>query len=153
MKSTVPFKIRNVLQGFAEAEGILSVDGTDLKLEFRTTDTLIGLLKSGVREVKLPIDGIEEIAFRKGLFGCSLSIRVAEMRGASAVPNFKQGEILLSIAKKHSKAAAELVSSVQLGRQAEKRTAKMPNQGDQRAGASRFAQSEIRTSSAAGSRR
>ncbi len=114
MKSTVPFTIRNVFQGFAETEGILSVSDTDLKLEFRTADTLIGLLKSGVREVKLPIDGIEEIAFRKGWFGCSLVIRVAGMRGASDIPNFKQGEILLAIAKKHTQAAAELVSSVQL---------------------------------------
>jgi hypothetical protein len=55
------------------------------------------------------------LPFRKGWFGCSLLIRVAEMRGAAEVPNFKQGEILLSIAKKHSKAAADLVSSVKFG--------------------------------------
>jgi hypothetical protein len=115
MKSTVPFTIRDVFQGLAESEGILSLDGTDLKLEFRTADALFGLLKSGVREVKLPIDGIEEIAFRKGLFSCSVVIRVAEMRGATDVPNFEQGEIRLSIARRHSMAAAALVSEVQLG--------------------------------------
>lgn len=115
MKTTVPFTIRNVFQGFAETEGILSVDGTDLKLEFRTTDVLVGLIKSGVQEVRLPIASIEEMTFRKGVFDCALVIRVAEMRRAANVPNFKQGEILLSIAKKHSQAAAELVASVQLG--------------------------------------
>jgi hypothetical protein len=114
MKPTVPFTIQNVFQGFAETEGILSVDDTDLKLEFVTADSLLGLLKSDVHEVRLPLNGIEEIAFRKGLFGCSLVIRVAEMRRASDVPNFKRGEILLSIAKKHRSAAAELVASVQL---------------------------------------
>ena len=112
MKSSIPFTIRNVFQGLAETEGILSANGTNLKLEFRTTDSVLGLLKSGVQEVKLPIDGIQEIAFRKGWFGSSVVIRVAEMRGAADVPNSKQGEILLSIAKKHSKAAAELASSV-----------------------------------------
>src|SRR5258708_2036036 len=115
MKLSVPFTIQNVFQGLAETEGILSADGTELKLEFRTTDSLLGLLKSGVQEVKLPIDAIQEIAFRKGWFGSSIVIRVAEMRVAADVPNFKQGEILLSITKKHSKAAAELVSSVQPG--------------------------------------
>ena len=114
MKSTVPFTIRNVFQGFAETEGILSVDGTDLKLEFQTTDAVVGLLKSGVREVRLPLDGVEEIALRKGWFGCSLVVRVAEMRGASEVPNFKHGEIALSIAKKHSQAAADFVSSIRI---------------------------------------
>src|ERR1035438_7155238 len=108
MKTTVPFTIRNVFQGFAETEGILSVDGADLRLEFQTTDAVVGLLKSGVREVRLPLDGVEEVAFRKGWFGCSLVIRVAGMRGASEVPNFKHGEIALSIAKKHSQAAADL---------------------------------------------
>ena len=114
MKTTVPFTIRNVFEGFAETEGILSVDGTDLKLEFQTTDAVVGLLKSGVREVRLPLDGVEEIAFRKGWFGCSLVVRVSEMRGASEVPNFKQGEFVLSISKKHSQAAADMVSSVQI---------------------------------------
>jgi hypothetical protein len=36
------------------------------------------------------------------------------MRGSSEVPNFKHGEIALSIAKKHSQAAADLVSSIQI---------------------------------------
>src|SRR5947207_9130113 len=114
MKPTVPFTIRNVYQGFAETEGILSMDGADLKLEFQTTDNVVGLLKSGVREIRLPLDGVEEVCFQKGWFGCSLVIRVAEMRGASEVPNFKRGEIALSIAKKHSKAAADFISSIQI---------------------------------------
>ncbi len=114
MKTSVPFTIRNVFQGFAETDGILSVDGPDLKLEFQTTDAVVGLLKSGVREVRLPLEDVEEIAFRKGWFGCSLVIRVAGMRGATEVPNFKRGEIALSIAKKHSQAAADLVSSIQI---------------------------------------
>lgn len=113
MKQSLPFTIQNVFQGFAETEGMLSVDGTDLKLEFRTADSVVGLLKSGVREVRLPLETIQEISFRKGWFGCSLAIRVAEMRLASEVPNFKQGEIALSIARKHSQAASDLVSSIQ----------------------------------------
>ncbi len=111
---SVPFTIQNVFQGFAETEGILSIDNTDLKLEFQTSDNILGLLKSGVREVRLPLDKVEEITFRKRWLGCSLIIRVAEMRGAAEVPNFSQGEILLSIGKKHSQAASDLVSAIQL---------------------------------------
>jgi hypothetical protein len=121
MKSAVPFRISNVFMGLGETEGILSADDTDLKLEFRTVDTLAGILKSAVNEVKLPFDGIEEITFRKGWFDCSLLIRVAEMRPASVIPNFKNGEIVLSVARKHSKAAAELVSFAQFRRSASKR--------------------------------
>src|ERR1022692_3454249 len=120
MKPTVPFTIRNVFQGFAETEGILSVDGADLRLEFQTTDNVVGLLRSGVREVRLPLDEVEEIAFRKGWFGCSMAVRVAGMRGASEVPNFKHGAFVLWIAKKRSQAAAELVSSLQIAPAARK---------------------------------
>jgi len=121
MRKTVPLTIRNVFQGFAETEGILSVDGTDLRLEFQTNDALVGLLRSSVREVRLPLDEVEEIAFRKRWFGCSLVVRVAELRGASGIPNFKQGEFVLSIARKHSQAAADLVSSLQIAEATQKR--------------------------------
>jgi hypothetical protein len=123
MISTVPFTIGNVFGGLAESDGILSVDGADLKFEFRTIDGLIGLFKSDVREVKVPIDKIEEIKFDKGFFGCELVIRVSEMRAATAVPNFSEGEIELEIDKKHSSAAEELVSHVQLGMAARKGSA------------------------------
>lgn len=121
MKTTIPFEMENPLW-FAETEGILSADESDLKLEFRTSDAVIGLIKSDIREVKLAIDGIEEITFQKGLLlGCSINIRVAEMRAASDLPAYKQGEVELSIDGKHSEAAAELVSSVQLAVAARKR--------------------------------
>jgi hypothetical protein len=118
MKRTVPFKMQDVFGGFAETEGILSTDGTNLTLEFRTSDAWTGLLKTDVRQVTLPLDVIEEITFRKRWFRGWLAIRVSEMRAAADIPNFKQGETRLSIAKRHCQAAAELVSSVQLARAA-----------------------------------
>jgi hypothetical protein len=112
MKLTVPFAIDGGFQGFAETQGILSVDGTDLKLEFQTADNLVGLLKSAMREVRLPLDTIQQVSFRKGWFRRSVIIRVAEMGRASEIPNFSQGEIVLSIARKHSQIAADFVSSL-----------------------------------------
>ncbi len=105
----------------AETEGILSADETDLKLEFRTSDAVVGLIKSEVREVKLPLDRIEEITYQKQWWsGCALIIRVNEMRAASDLPGFKQGEVELSIDSKHCEAAAQFVSSLQLAVAAKK---------------------------------
>ena len=99
---------------FAETEGILSADDTDLKLEFRTSDAVVGLIKSDIRDVKLPLDTIEEITYRKQCWsGCAIIIRVNQMRAASDLPCFKQGEVELSVDGKHCEAAAEFVSSVQ----------------------------------------
>ena len=111
---SVPFKSQNVFHGFAETEGFLSIDNANLKLEFQTSDNILGLLKSGVREVRVPLDKIEEISFRKRWRGCSLVISVTEMHGASDVPNYRQGEFSLSIAKGHIQAASDLVSAIQL---------------------------------------
>jgi hypothetical protein len=113
MSATVPFIIDDVYNGFAETEGILSVDGDDLKFEFQTADKLVGLLKSGVREVRLPLEKIEEITFRKRWYGNKLVIRVSEMGRASELPNFKQGEVELKVAKKHREAASELLAFIQ----------------------------------------
>ena len=109
---------------FAETEGILSADDTDLKFEFRTSDAVLGVIKSDIREVRLPLDRIESITFRKQwLAGCSIMIRVSEMRAASDLPGFKQGEVELSIERKHREVTAEFVSSVQLALAAKKRSA------------------------------
>jgi hypothetical protein len=114
MKSTVPFTMENPLW-LAATEGILSADETDLILEFRTSDAIIGLIKSEVREVKLPLNSIEQMTYRKHwLGGCSVVIRVNEMRAASELPGFKQGEVELSVDRKHREVAAEFVSSIQL---------------------------------------
>ena len=100
---------------FAETEGILSADDTDVKFEFRTSDAVLGVIKSDIREVKLPLDRIEGITYRKQwLSGASIIIRVNEMRAASDLPSFKQGEVVLSVERKHRESAAEFVSSVQL---------------------------------------
>src|SRR5712671_4535576 len=109
MKPSVPFTIqRDEFLNFAVTEGILSVDGTDLKIEFRTADALSGLLKSRLQEVRVPLDGIEEIELRKKWFRkFLLFIRVAEMGKASDIPSFKMGEILLTIPKRHLQAAAD----------------------------------------------
>ena len=107
---------------FAESEGILSADGTDLTFEFRTSDAVMGIIKSDIREVKLPLDRIEAITFRKEwLAGGSINIRVNEMRAVSDLPGFKQGEVVLSVVRKHRETAAELVSSVQLAVAARKK--------------------------------
>jgi len=123
MKSTIPFTMDNPLV-FAETEGILSFDETGLKFEFRTSDAVLGLVKSDIREVRIPVDSIEEITFRKRfLSGGSIIVRVSEMRSAADLPAFKEGEVELSIDRKRREAAANFVSSVQLALTARKTSA------------------------------
>ena len=121
MKPSVPFVIKSdtPLDLLVATEGMVSWDGVEIKIEFRTADGVFGLLKTKLHEVKIPVDGVNEIElrFRSMWFGQRehfLFIRVAEMGRASEIPTFKEGEILLPIAERHVQAATELVSAVRL---------------------------------------
>ncbi|HEY3862710.1 MAG TPA: hypothetical protein VGO59_12565 [Verrucomicrobiae bacterium] len=119
MKPTVPFELDNAFW-FAETEGILSADEAGLNLEFRTSDSVIGIIKSDVRQVTLPMDSIAAVIFKKGIFESRIIIRVSQMRAAADIPGFQQGELALSISRKHRPAAEELVASIQQGMAAKK---------------------------------
>jgi hypothetical protein len=115
MKASVPFVIpRNEVWNFASTEGIVSFDGVGLKIEFRTADNVIGVLKSKVKEVNIPLDGINGCYV--GETGRSwwrkhfLCIKVAEMGRASELPNFSMGMVSLPITD--VPAATELASAV-----------------------------------------
>jgi hypothetical protein len=117
MKPSVPFAIaRGEFLGWAETQGIVSFDGANVKIEFRTADTVVGALKSKLHEISLPVDGINAIELRERrlLFGRRhyLFIKVAEMGAASEIPTFKMGELLLPITD--ARAAVELASAVRV---------------------------------------
>ncbi len=117
MRPSVPFVIaRDGLLNCLLTEGMVSFDGANVKIEFRTADSFTGLFKSKVREVNIPLDVINLIELReeRGWFGRGyfLFIRVAEMGRASGIPSFETGEILLSITD--ARGATELVSAVQV---------------------------------------
>ena len=111
---TLPFKIKNVFEGFAEVHGILTYDGEPLNIEFQTKDSLLGVIESGIKDISIPKSAIEEIDFKKNIFGCSLIIRVARMQSVEGIPKQEGGEIKLSIARKHTDLALDLVSQIDL---------------------------------------
>ena len=111
---TLPFKIKNVFEGFAEVQGILTYDGQILNLEFQTRDAFLGAIQSEIRDISFPKSEIEEIDFKKNIFGRSLIIRVARMKSVEEVPKQEAGEINLAIAKKNIDLALELMSQIDL---------------------------------------
>ncbi len=113
-KISFTYKIKNVFEGFAEAQGILTYDGQILNLEFQTKDAFIGAIQSGIKTISIPKSEIEEIDFKEHMFGCSLFIRVARMQSLEGVPKQEAGEIKLSIAKKNIDLALELMSQINL---------------------------------------
>lgn len=108
----VPFKIKNVFEGFAESNGLLIADKSELKIQFQTKDSLFGVIKGNVNEIVISLDQIDEITFKKSLFGSKLTISVADMKLLKGIPGLDSGVITVSIENSNVKKALEFVSCV-----------------------------------------
>jgi hypothetical protein len=97
----IPYKIPDLYGGFGEAHGTLTFDGRELRLEFQTQDSMFGIVKSSVRTVLVDLPSIAAMEIRKGVFRSSMLLRLTSYRMATTIPTNKNGEIRLTIAKKH----------------------------------------------------
>ena len=113
-KFSVPFTIDDVYGGWAEAEGILSFDGSNFEMQFQTSDSLVGVLKSDIKKVTFPMEDVGDIQFKKKFFSRSITIRFNDMEAAAALPNAKSGEIVLAVKRKHTMMALDLIAQAQL---------------------------------------
>lgn len=57
--------------------------GADLILELEVKDGFFGMLKSGVREVRIPFDDLADLELHKGWFSTKLCIRTRRMTVSS----------------------------------------------------------------------
>ncbi|GAB1537534.1 hypothetical protein NUACC21_01790 [Scytonema sp. NUACC21] len=111
---SLPFSMMNVYQGFAEANGIAKASEAGLLLEFQIKDGLVGVLKSDIKEVTIPIQEIFSVELQVIWFITRLIIRTKSMVTVSDVPGNKAGQITLWIAPKHRQVARELVTTLKL---------------------------------------
>ena len=71
---SIPVRFPQIYEGFANAEGVLSISSDALTLEFQVKDNILGVMKSGVRTAVIPFDRIDEVDFRSNLFRTGLNI-------------------------------------------------------------------------------
>ncbi|UTW55559.1 hypothetical protein [Kordiimonas sp. SCSIO 12610] len=113
-RSTVPFKISDSYEGFAESIGLLAVTRDEIRLDFETQDALFGMFRSGVKSVTIPLDAIDEIGFTKSIWGNKIELRLNRLDLIRSIPGQKHAEIKLSIARKHADLASDAIRSIQL---------------------------------------
>ena len=104
---TIPFAAR-----LAKSDGLLRFDGTALLLEFESRDALVGLLKSDLREVRIPIAEINAIDLHKGFFSSTLDVQTSTLRATRGIPGSSHGRFSLSLSRKDTPAAELLTRAV-----------------------------------------
>ena len=113
--NAVPFQISHVFGGFGECHGLLKQDGKFLVLEFQLQDSVLRVLKSGVKNIEIPLADVAKVTLRRRWFGLSNSVEVqlSRMDLAEQVPGMKHGRLALSIYRRDVPLARELIEDVQ----------------------------------------
>ncbi|MFN0021893.1 MAG: hypothetical protein ACKVP0_26905 [Pirellulaceae bacterium] len=113
--NAVPFRIQNVYAGFGECHGLLKQDGKFLVLEFQVQDSVVNLIKSGVKSVEIPLADVARVVLRRRWFGLSnhLEVQLSRMDIAEQVPAMTHGRLALAIYRRDVPAAQELIEGMQ----------------------------------------
>ncbi|MCA9734932.1 MAG: hypothetical protein H6696_16990 [Deferribacteres bacterium] len=111
---SLPFRIPSLYADLGKAEGTLSFEHDALTIEIQTSDSIIGLLKSGVKEFTVPLSEVSEVLFKSTLFSNKIYLRGKKMSTFANVPGYEKGELLLTIARKHKETAANFVVDLQI---------------------------------------
>jgi hypothetical protein len=106
----IPFKISSE-HGFSEVNGIAKFSPAGIVLEFEAK--ILGLMKTGVKEVRVALVEINDIKFKKGVlkFGAKIEIRLKSFAKVSEIPN-RDGKIRLQISREDFTRAEETVNKM-----------------------------------------
>jgi hypothetical protein len=115
--NTVPVDLGDMYQGFASGHGLIRDEGNHVCLEFQVQDAVVGLIKSGINEVRIPLADIASVALERTWFGLGtkLVIQLARMEPLKDVPGITQGRLVLGVARKDRDAAAAFVAALNDG--------------------------------------
>ena len=106
---TLPFNVRNLLGGLAQGKGLAKASPSELILEFVVADSVLGLLKSRVKDLHIPQSEIDAIRLTRGWFGAKVMIRVKSLKWLADLPGCDKGEVTLHIARRDRDQAADFV--------------------------------------------
>lgn len=111
---SIPIKFRDSYEGFAESSGILSLRENHIIIQFETKDALFGLIKSGLKKVAIPLKHIEELAYKKSIFGNRVSIKVDDLSYLEDLPERSNNKVVLLIDRKNIDRAIDLIRAIRL---------------------------------------
>jgi hypothetical protein len=115
--NTVPFTLDKTWAGLGEVSGLLRDDGTHLCLQYQIQDAIVGAIKSGIKEVRIPLKDLISVTLTRGWLGNSwLGVKIVlqadRMDVFQNIPNSNPGRLELSISSKDRQAAEKLVDDL-----------------------------------------
>jgi hypothetical protein len=112
--SNLPFTITDLYADFAEAEGLARLEKDVLVLEYQTKDSILGIIKSEIKTIRLPLLKLSSVKFEKKWLKGYLHITAKSMTTLADVPGSEQGALRLVILKKYKSLAEQFSAEVEL---------------------------------------
>jgi hypothetical protein len=114
LRRSLPVTFSEVYEGLAEAHGIVRAESWGIALEYEVADAFLGVLKSGVKEARIPYEDLETVEATRGFLSGGLQIRVRSLRALEGIPGGKKDTLTLGVARKDRAAAEEFASTIAL---------------------------------------
>ncbi len=109
--SAIPFSM-SAYAGLGTVKGLVRIDGMDLVLEFQVKDVVLGALKSGPKEVRVPLDQVVSMSLDEGWFNTTLRVQANSLKTWAGFPESDMGRVALSLTRDDRPAARNLVATV-----------------------------------------
>jgi len=110
----VPFELDAVYGGLAQTRGLISSEGDRLRLQFQSQDAILGVIKSGVGQIDIPMADVASVHLEKSWFGWiqELVIQVTRLDLVQTLPGVTQGRLVLQVARKDRVAAQRFAAEL-----------------------------------------
>lgn len=99
--------------GFKTVDGMAKISRAGVVIEFEAK--IFGIMKTGIKEVRIPLNEIEEVRVVKKFFKHTFEIWLNNFRTLSEIPN-KDGRVILQISKDDRPRAEQAARILQAAR-------------------------------------
>lgn len=98
--------------GLLESDGLLSFANDTLKIEYQTTDSVLGIFKTSVKEIEVSVEDIRQARIERKMFGSELVLQGSSLRTFRNLPGNTGGDLRIKINRQSQLAAQNLVEGI-----------------------------------------
>jgi len=98
--------------GLLESDGLISFADDTLKVEYQTTDSVLGLFKTSVKEIEIAVGDIRQARIERKMFGSELVLQGGSLRILRNLPGSTGGNFRIKINRQSQLAAQNLVDGI-----------------------------------------
>ncbi|MFK7864125.1 MAG: 2TM domain-containing protein [Pseudohongiellaceae bacterium] len=106
--------------GLMESEGLIYADDDKIVIEYQTSDSVLGLLKTNVKSVEVNMAEITATTLEHKLWSSELVLQGKNMRVFGSVPGNSAGKLKLKVSKEFHHHAQNLVTQFNKAKSADK---------------------------------